>query len=62
MGLTESDVVKDAEAGLHYVEFQVGGVGNPTQYRLQFYRTNGIPEGENWDAVRQYVSFSFGEN
>lgn len=62
MGLTESDVVKDAEAGVHYVEFQVGGVGNPTQYRLQFYRTNGIPEGENWDAVRQYVSFTFGEN
>lgn len=35
----------------------LGGEGNPTSYRLQFYRVNGIPENETWEDVLKYVTF-----
>lgn len=35
----------------------LGGDGNPTSYRLQFYRVNGIPEDETWEDVLKYVTF-----
>lgn len=36
----------------------LGGDGNPTSYRLQFYRVNGIPEDETWEKdVLKYVTF-----
>lgn len=35
----------------------LGGEGNPTSYRLQFYRVNGIPEDETWEDVLKYVTF-----
>lgn len=35
----------------------LGGDGNPTSYRLQFYRVNGIPENETWEDVLKYVTF-----
>jgi|GEM_PF-1275122 hypothetical protein len=35
----------------------LGGERNPTSYRLQFYRVNGIPENETWEDVLKYVAF-----
>lgn len=43
------------------VTFDVGGEGQPTSYRLQFYRVNGIPEGENWTTVNGYIIFPYSE-
>lgn len=41
------------------VTFSVGGADQPTSYRLQFYRVDGIPDGETEAQVRQYVTCSF---
>ena len=41
------------------VSFSVGGADQPTSYRLQFYRVDGIPDGETEAKVRQYVTCSF---
>ena len=37
----------------------LGGEGNPTSYRLQFYRTCPIPEDETWSSVNAYVTAAF---
>ena len=55
LGKTQSDVQTD-ESGKKYIEFEVGGVGQPTSYRFVFYRTNGVPEGESWSSVQAYVT------
>lgn len=34
----------------------LGGVGNPTSYRLQFYRTSPIPAGERQEDLNGYVT------
>lgn len=39
-----------------YIDIEVGGVGMPTDYTLQFYRVNGIPENEKAKDVKDYVS------
>lgn len=36
----------------------LGGVGKPTSYRLQFYRTSAIPADETPDALNGYVTLS----
>lgn len=36
----------------------LGGVGNPTSYRLQFYRTSAIPADETQEALNGYVTLS----
>ena len=41
------------------ISFDVGGEGQPTSYRLQFYRTTAIPTGETWDTVKGYITFGF---
>lgn len=41
------------------VSFSVGGADQPTSYRLQFYRVDGIPEGETEADVMKYVACSF---
>lgn len=45
----------DMENGL--VTLNLGGVGNPTSYVLQFYRVGGIPTGETLSTVEGYVTF-----
>lgn len=47
--------------GSGVITFHVGGEGQPTSYRLQFYRVNGIPEGENWTTVNGYIIFPYSE-
>lgn len=56
LGKTQSDVQTD-ESGKKYIEFEVGGVGQPTSYRFVFYRTKGVPEEESWNRVQDYVTF-----
>lgn len=41
------------------ISFDVGGEGQPTSYRLQFYRTTAIPTDETWDTVKGYITFGF---
>lgn len=38
-----------------YIDIDVGGPGQPTNYNLQFYRVNGIPENETVADVKGYV-------
>lgn len=40
------------------VTIEVGGVGKPTSYRMQFYRTSAIPADETWGDVEKYVTLS----
>lgn len=44
------------------VTLSLGGGDKPTSYRLQFYRVNGIPEDETWNAVNGYVKFPYTGN
>ncbi len=41
------------------ISFDVGGEGQPTSYRLQFYRTTAIPTDETWATVNGYITFKF---
>lgn len=43
------------------ISFDVGGEGQPTSYRLQFYRVDGIPENEDWNTVNTYITFPYSE-
>ena len=47
--------------GLGVISFHVGGEGQPTSYRLQFYRVDGIPENEDWNTVNTYITFPYSE-
>lgn len=38
------------------ITFEVGGIGDPTSYRLQFYRMSGFPSGEDRTMIEGYVS------
>lgn len=53
LGITKDDLYKDN--GRTYIEFKVGGEGQPTSYLLQFYRTGPIPDKETWDIVNDYI-------
>lgn len=47
--------ITSAEDGKKYIDIRVGEDG--TNYMLQFYRVNGIPEPETGEQVKGYVSF-----
>ena len=51
------DELPVASATESSLTLSLGGEGNPTSYRLQFYRVNGIPENETWEDVLKYVTF-----
>ena len=51
------DELPVASAADSSLTLSLGGEGNPTSYRLQFYRVNGIPENETWEDVLKYVTF-----
>ena len=59
MGVSlESDIHTDTN-DMSYFEIEVGGSDDPSQYLLQFYRTNGIPDNETWENVKTYVTCTF---
>lgn len=54
---SQTELPVTAGDGTASLTLSLGGEGNPTSYRLQFYRVNGIPENETWEDVLQYVTF-----
>lgn len=56
--LTVPDAPSKKENGRTEATITVGGVGKPTSYRLQFYRTSAIPANETQEDLNGYVTLS----
>lgn len=56
--LTVTAAPSTKENGRTEATITVGGVGKPTSYRLQFYRTSAIPADETQEALNGYVTLS----
>lgn len=56
--LTVTVVPSPKENGRTEATIKVGGVGKPTSYRLQFYRTSAIPANETQEDLNGYVTLS----